>query len=181
MLMVLAISLNMDETERHIVTEEMIRGFNDCATDADCNITGGQSILNPWPIIGGVANVVCHKDEYIRPNKGQAGDLILLTKPLGTQVAVNLNEWLLQDSAKWTDKASSLVTAEEAKKYYYMAVESMGTLNRNAASLMHKYDCHGATDVTGFGIRGHAENLVQVQKNKVDFKINKLPIIGQLD
>jgi len=37
----------------------MIRGFNDCATEAKTMITGGQSIMNPWPIIGGVANVVC--------------------------------------------------------------------------------------------------------------------------
>lgn len=47
--------------------------------------------MNPWPIIGGVANVVCNEDEYIRPNYGEAGDVIVLTKPLGTQVAVNLH------------------------------------------------------------------------------------------
>ncbi len=40
-----------------------------------------------------------------------------------------------------------------------MAMESMAVLNRNAASLMQKYKSHGATDVTGFGIMGHAENL----------------------
>ena len=40
-----------------------------------------------------------------------------------------------------------------------MAMESMATLNRNAATLMRKYASHGATDVTGFGILGHAENL----------------------
>ncbi len=46
--------------------------------------------MNQWPIIGGVANVVCHEKEYIRPNGGKAGDVLVLTKPLGTQVAVNL-------------------------------------------------------------------------------------------
>lgn len=56
MLMVLGVSLQMTEKAREIVTKEMIRGFNDCCIEADTQITGGQSIMNPWPIIGGVAN-----------------------------------------------------------------------------------------------------------------------------
>lgn len=67
MLMILGVSLQMQEAEREIVTREMIRGFNDCASEAGTLITGGQSIMNPWPIIGGVANVVCREDEYTLP------------------------------------------------------------------------------------------------------------------
>lgn len=57
--------------------------------------------MNPWPIIGGVANVVCHDDDYMKVNQGRVGDVIVLTKPIGTQVAVNLNEWILDDNDKW--------------------------------------------------------------------------------
>jgi selenide,water dikinase len=46
--------------------------------------------MNPWPIIGGVANIMCMADEYRLPNFGKPGDMIVLTKPLGTQPAVNL-------------------------------------------------------------------------------------------
>lgn len=42
---------------------------------------------------------------------------------------------------------------------------------------MHKYKAHGATDITGFGILGHAENLAAFQKNKVKFVIHTLPVI----
>ena len=112
--------------------------------------------MNPWPIIGGVANVVCHESEYIKVNQAKAGDKLLLTKPLGTQVAVNLNEWLVEENEKWTDKASKYFTAERAKEAYFKSVESMAHINKNAATLMNKYGCHGATDITGFGIRGHA-------------------------
>lgn len=42
---------------------------------------------------------------------------------------------------------------------------------------MLKYSCHGCTDVTGFGILGHAENLAKVQKNKVQLRIHTLPVI----
>ena len=45
---------------------------------------------------------------------------------------------------------------ERAKESFYMAVESMSVLNKNAANLMKKYECHGSTDITGFGIKGHA-------------------------
>ena len=40
--------------------------------------------MNPWPIIGGVANVVCFENEYLPVNQAQPGDVLLLTKPLGT-------------------------------------------------------------------------------------------------
>jgi len=59
MLMVLGVSLMMNNKEREVITREMIRGFDDCAKEAGTKVTGGQSIMNPWPIIGGVANVVC--------------------------------------------------------------------------------------------------------------------------
>ena len=84
MLMILGVCLKMKEMDREIVTREMIKGFNDCAKEADTLITGGQSIMNPWTIIGGVANVMCYDDEYIKPNYGEPGDIIVLTKPLGT-------------------------------------------------------------------------------------------------
>lgn len=87
---------------------------------------------------------------------------MILTKPIGTQVAVNLNEWILEDNDKWRNKASKIISEAKAKEAYFMAVESMSTLNKNAATLMKKYGCHGSTDITGFGLLGHAENLVAV-------------------
>ncbi len=45
---------------------------------------------------------MCHEDEYIRPNLGEPGDILVLTKPLGTQVAVNLKEWLAEKNDKWS-------------------------------------------------------------------------------
>ena len=100
-LMILGISLQMQEDEREIVTREMIKGFNDCALEADSLVTGGQSVMNPWPIIGGTAIVMCKDEDYVQVNRGQPGDKLILTKPLGTQVAVNVNEWLNDKNRKW--------------------------------------------------------------------------------
>lgn len=135
MLMILGISLQMQENEKEIVTREMMRGFNDCAEEAGAKITGGQSIMNPWTIIGGVANVMCQESEFIRPNNGQVGDLLVLTKPLGTQPAVNMREKLVsRDGQTFFEKRG--ISSEVVNNAYFMAMESMGTLNLGAASLM---------------------------------------------
>lgn len=49
-----------------------------------------------------------------------------------------------------------------------------------AAGLMHKYQAHAATDVTGFGLLGHANNLARQQQNEVAFVIHNLPIIAKM-
>lgn len=49
-----------------------------------------------------------------------------------------------------------------------------------AAALMHKFNAHAATDITGFGIIGHARNLAQQQRNDVAFVIHNLPIIAKM-
>ena len=82
----------MNAKEREIITREMIRGFIDTCTEAGTLVTGGKSVLGPWPIIGGVANTVVRKEEYLTPNSAKECDIILLTKSLGTQVCVNLKE-----------------------------------------------------------------------------------------
>ena len=53
--------------------------------------------------------------------------------------------------------------------------------NRSGAKLMHKYDEHACTDVTGFGILGHAQNLVVTQHKDVDFVVHTLPIIRDME
>jgi len=142
----------------------MIEGFNDVAKEAETEVTGGQTVMNPWPIIGGAATSVCTDDEFIMPRNAVPGDLIVLTKPLGTQVAVNVGQWRFQPN-NWP-KVEGVITMEEAARAYYVAMVSMARLNRNGARLMHKYGAHAATDVTGFGIVGHGRNLAGNQKKE---------------
>ena len=75
------------------------------------------------------------------------GDVLVLTKPLGTQIAVNAHQWLDQPE-RW-NRIKQVISKEEARKGYQRAMDSMARLNRTGARLMHKYNAHGATDVTG--------------------------------
>jgi len=177
-LMILAGSRDMSKLQRDVTTRLMIEGFNDAVKEADSEVTGGQTVLNPWPIIGGAATSVCSQDDFIMPRNAVPGDVIVLTKPLGTQVAVNANQWRFQEKS-WAD-VQDVITKEEAERAYLVAMESMARLNRNAAKLMHKYGAHAATDVTGFGIVGHGRNLAGNQTAAVNFEIHTLPIIRNM-
>jgi len=106
------------------------------------------------------------------------GDVLVLTKPLGTQVAVNAYQWLDQPE-RW-NRIKLVVSEDDVRKAYQRAMFSMARLNRMASRLMHKYNAHGATDVTGFGLLGHANALAKVQKNEVGFVIHNLPIIAKM-
>ncbi|DAZ94415.1 TPA: hypothetical protein N0F65_003444 [Lagenidium giganteum] len=178
MLMVLGVCRDMEEKERDVVTTEMIRGFNYLARKANTNVTGGQTVMNPWPLVGGVAMSVRSESEIIRPENAVPGDVIILTKPLGTQVAVNVFQWRKKPE-KW-QRVENVVTVQDAEDAFAMASESMSRLNLNAARMMHKYGAHSATDVTGFGILRHARNQARSQKQAVDFEIHTLPVIKNM-
>ena len=138
MLMILGVSVDMEPNAMDYVTRELIRGFNDQARVAVTNVTGGQTVRNPWPMIGGVACSMCREDvDFIRPVHGQVGDVLVLTKPLGTQLAVNMFEWM-RTAAKY-DRVKDIITVDEIVSGYKMAMCSMSYLNLDASKLMWKY------------------------------------------
>lgn len=71
-----------------------------------------------------------------------------------------------------------MISRADVVRAYNIAAASMHQLNRNAARLMHEFSAHACTDVTGFGILGHASNLAKAQKAGVDIVITRLPVIA---
>ncbi|KAH9578127.1 PurM-like [Trypanosoma melophagium] len=175
-LMLLAASVDMDELEREVTTREIMKGFVDHVRLADSDVTGGQTVMNPWPLIGGIATSVVSEAEMVRPTGLRPGDVMVLTKPLGVQIAVNLKQWLQRPSSTFEENIKGKMNSEEIELLYDAATDSMKRLNRNAARLMRKYGAHGATDVTGFGILGHAGNLAAAQEEKVCIVFDQLPM-----
>lgn len=177
MLMILACSTQMDRAHRKIVTELLVKGFQDACAEAGIVITGGQTVLNPWPILGGVAIATVPRSSLVPSTAARPGDLLVLTKPLGTQVAANLAVCMLHEDQWDRVLASGAVDEETALRAVEMSELSMGTLNKAAAKLMRDFGAHGATDVTGFGLMGHARNLAAIQTECVDFELDALPAI----
>jgi len=178
-LMLLAACREMPEDQRNICTKEMIRGFRDACDEAETAITGGQTVLNPWPIIGGVATSVVAEGEFVPSDGAKVGHAVVLTKPLGTQVAVNVQQWRKKNNRLWKECVEKKVATEEvAEEMMHRAVVSMGRLNRNGGRLMRKHGASACTDVTGFGILGHAQNLSENQVAEAGIEIHTLPCIA---
>lgn len=179
MLMLLAACRDMTDDDRTICTREMVRGFNDACLEAGTTVTGGQTVLNPWPVIGGVATTICSEGEYVESDGAKAGDVVVLTKPLGTQVAVNVHEWRVRKTPRWEElMRRNILNKDQAEDMMHSAVCSMARLNRHGGSIMVKHGAHAGTDVTGFGILGHAQNLMDNQADAVGMEIHTLPCIA---
>lgn len=132
-----------------------------------------------WPMMGGTAISVLKDSQFVMPNNAIAGDKIILTKPLGARLAINAMQWLKTDKVK-RDKILQDATQSELVDAFYRAEEQMATLSVVGARLIRKYKAHASTDVTGFGILGHANYLAQAQKDNVTFVLNKFPVYKNL-
>ena len=175
---IMSIPEELNEDEQQEMLTKVLNGFKESARLINCklSIASINFKLNPWFLIGGVASSVCTKEEIIFPTKAQPGDVILLTKPLGVQLATNVPLWMEENSENWK-KISEHLTKEDVMEAYDKAVKSMTMLSNVGAKLMHKYEAHAATDITGFGLAGHAKNLLSFQEEKLNFVIKMLPVI----
>jgi selenide,water dikinase len=106
-------------------------------------------------MIGGAAIATVARQSVIMPTGLQPDDLLILTKPLGTQLAVNAFQWLRNHSQQYS-LIQHILSPPQIEQAFRQAVMSMATLNLQASRLMHEYKAHGATDITGFGLKGHA-------------------------
>lgn len=100
------------------------------------------------------------------PNFAQPGDSLILTKPLGTRLAINAMQWLKTNKDK-REKILQDSTESNLVEAYFRAEQQMATLSLVGARLLRKYKVGACTDVTGFGILGHADYLAQAQKLNV--------------
>lgn len=126
------------------VVKEILRGGFDAAREAGALITGGHSIFDEEPKYGMCVTGFVHPDK-VRTNCGaKPGDVLFLTKALGTGVI--------------TTAAKAGEAGEEPLR---AALSSMTTLNKYAAEAMADFAVHACTDVTGFSLMGHGLEMAQ--------------------
>ncbi|SMD21560.1 selenide, water dikinase SelD [Kibdelosporangium aridum] len=123
------------------LAREVLRGGLDVASKAGCHVAGGHSVDDPEPKYGMAVSGLADPERLLRNDAGVAGMPLSLTKPLGIGV---LNS---------RHKATSDV--------FPQAVEAMTTLNRDASEAALAAGIRAATDVTGFGLLGHAYKLAR--------------------
>lgn len=153
------------------VQTQMFKGFINFCKSLHAPVVGGQTIICPWPILGGAITALAESDKVIPISRARPGDKILLTKPLGIQPIMEV----LRLPETGQDKMAEEIPAKEISKSIDYAIKLMTGTNRNAAEAMLEVGVHAATDVTGFGIAGHAANMAE--QSKVSIEIHTLPVI----
>lgn len=137
---------------------EILRGGYDKAYEAGVIISGGHTIRGGEPLYGLAVTGFAKPDRIRKNDAAMPGDALILTKPLGVGV--------LTTAAK-ADLADAAVMARVYRQ--------MATLNRDACRAMQKYRVHGCTDVTGFGLMGHATEMAQGSGCTLHIGAGKVP------
>lgn len=128
--------------------------------EAGAAIAGGHTVTNPEPFYGMSVTGLVHPAQIMRKGGARPGDRLFLTKPLGTGV--------ITTAAKLTgpgeSRAHRLARRAQGKPdlvqaHLDAAVQSMSQLNRAAARAARAAGVRGATDITGFGLLGHAAEM----------------------
>jgi selenide,water dikinase len=150
----------------------MLKGFGDFCREMEAPVVGGHTIRNPWPIIGGAATGVADPKKIVYTRGAKIGDRLFLTKPLGIAPAMAAYRLRKEEEGKQLlkDVPEDLIDAAVNE-----AINVMITTNKPVAEAMQKVPIHAATDVTGFGLKGHAANMAVL--GNVDIVIDQLPVI----
>ena len=150
----------------------MLKGFGDFCREMGAPVVGGHTIRNPWPIIGGAATGIGDPEKIVYTRGAQVGDKLFLTKPLGIAPAMAAYRLRKEEEGK---ELLEGVPEDLVEAAVSQAIESMITSNKPVAEAMQQVPVHAATDVTGFGLKGHAANMAVL--GKVDIVIDRLWVI----
>lgn len=140
------------------IINEILRGGADKVKEAKCSLAGGHSIKNPEPIYGLSVTGVVHPDRMITNASARAGDVLVLTKPLGTGI--------LTTGIKRGLVSSSLVE---------QAIAQMCLLNTPGQIMAERGWVKCATDVTGFGLLGHLISLCRSSGVSAELTSSAIP------
>jgi len=145
------------------VLEQILKGAQDKATEAGIAILGGHTIEDPEPKYGMVVTGSIHPEQIIKNKGAQPGDVLVLTKPLGTGIL---------STAIKRGMVDEMLRKEVSRL--------MATLNKVPAEVMMSYDVHACTDVTGFGLLGHLKEMSVASKCDVQIDFDKVPFLREV-
>ena len=143
------------ETE---IIAEILRGGYTKVKEADAIIAGGHSIEDEEPKYGLSVCGFARPDKILTNSSAKAGDILILTKPLGTGI--------LSAAA-----SADLLSPEEHKQM----VECMSQLNKTACEIMLKHKANACTDITGFGFLGHTMEMARGSNKTIQIRSSNIP------
>ena len=139
---------------------QILRGGADKMHEAACSILGGHSVADDEIKFGYAVTGTVHPDRVLANSGARPGDALVFTKRLGTGVI-----------------ATAVKREIAAAAHVEEAIRSMLALNRRACEEMLRLDVHGCTDVTGFGLLGHAREMAVASGVTLEIAVDAVPFL----
>lgn len=157
------------------ISEGILKGIkNFMEKKINSQIVGGHTIYCEWPLIGGEASGFVKKSAIIRKSGVKREDKLILTKPIGLQGVMAAYRIL-----KETPEMLAQYSKKEINESINFAIQLMTTSNQKVVKVIHSFKdfsfIHAMTDVTGFGLAGHAREMLQ--NSNLSVTIEKVPSI----
>lgn len=150
----------------HDMISAILMGAAEKVREAGAIVVGGHTVIDQEPKFGLVVTGTIHPDQILTLAGAQPGDRLILTKPLGSGIITT------------AARADGLTD----KSHLDEAINTMMTLNRNAAAALRKVGAHACTDITGFGLLGHAGEMAEASAVGMTINASALPMLtGTLD
>lgn len=150
--------MTVDSQLRKETIRAILEGGYAKAYEAGVVITGGHTIEDKEPKYGLSVTGFVHPQHVLRNSSAQAGDVLILTKPLGVGILMSAAQ-------------GDLVSPEVLQRLYMQ----MAMLNQKARDTMVQYHVHSCTDVTGFGLLGHAYEMAKGSNVTIHIEADTLP------
>lgn len=140
----------------------LIAGALDKITEAGAVLAGGHSIEDDEPKFGLAVTGLVHPKRFWTNTGARPGDALVLTKPVGSGVLFNAN-----------------LKKRVSPQAMAACIEVVTTLNRVAAETLANFEVHAVTDVTGFGLAGHADEMARGAAGVFVFEVGALPVMPE--
>ena len=157
---IVAFPKNMDVE----ILGEILRGGADKVMEAGAVLAGGHTIQDDTPKYGLSVTGFVDPKKFWKNFGAQTGDKLILTKPLGAGI---INTAIKAD-----------LVSEEART---AVLASMKLLNRSACEVFRKFEIHACTDITGFGLGGHATEMAAASDRTIVIDTEKLPLFPDVE
>ncbi len=141
--------------------EQIVRGGAEKLAEAGCALLGGHSVRDPELKFGYAVTGLVDPARLLTNAGGRPGQAVVLTKPLGTGIL-----------------ATALKAGEAPVEAVLAATASMAALNRRASEAALAHGVTGATDITGFGLLGHAARLARESGISLELDVRALPALA---
>ena len=138
----------------------IFRGGMNKLREAGCVLLGGHTVRDPEIKFGYAVTGVVEPENMMTNAAGRPGDVVVLTKPLGTGVI-----------------ATAVKAGHAPPEIALAAQRSMATLNRIPAAVARRHGVRAATDITGFGLAGHTANVARESHLTIEIRLADLPLL----